>query len=377
MASEHLEKLRAYAQHWRAGQDYLLWGAGSFGKSFYEKFKDDINICGCIDSDPAKAGTHAGGLHVITASEFLATPASMPIIITSGFYDDIKPQLEKLGLREDYDFTSGTTFTAVFRLYNNSKISCSSFRVSITPRCTLQCRDCNMQMPRFTDKMHFALPELQEEVDSYFRWVDEVHQLALLGGEPFLHPELETLLDYIGRNYRERIAALEVMTNGTILPSERFWKLCSEHKISLQISDYSCVLPHLRAKVEAFKLKADQQHVPYRVLKYDNWLDFGLKEPLNESEQELQNKFQQCNHNWRSVYKNRYYYCHLEVSALRAGLYPMHEGDSFDLQQDVAAGREEFIAYELKRSPLSFLSYCSVCNGCGSINNKFVPAARQ
>ena len=176
---------------------------------------------------------------MLSPEELLAR--KQPLIITSRFYHEIKPELVRRGLREDTDFTYEQKFEEAFRWSSEGRIVCRELDLSVTPRCTLQCWDCNMQMRRFSEKRDFPIRETMREVDRYFRWVDYVQFVGILGGEPFLHPRLNELLAYISEHYRGRMTYLEVLTNGTVMPDALFWELCAQHNISIQLSDYSAV----------------------------------------------------------------------------------------------------------------------------------------
>ena len=362
-----------YAAHWDGGKDYILYGAGNLGKAFFDNFKSRIRIAGFSDSDGKKIGTMFCGKRVERVEYFKDTR----IIVTSRFYGEIKAALLARGLREDIDFTPERKFEAVFEFYANNRLVFREFDICITTRCTLNCAQCNMQISRFQEKADFPLADIRQEVDLYFQWVDQVEYLGVLGGEPFLHPELCDILRYIAERYRGRIGRLEVLTNGTCEPSERFWDLCQRYRISIQLSDYSAGMPALSGKVKRLAAQAKAHGTPCYVLKYDSWLDFELGVDLHEGTGQLRQKFSCCNNPWRSVYHGKYYYCHLQTSAYRAGLTDVRDSDVFDLSHCAEQKKIELLEFDLGKNDEGYLSFCRFCRGCSDVNDRYVPPAVQ
>lgn len=362
-----------YAKMWNDKHQYILYGAGNLGREFFDKFSDKINIIGFCDSDKTKIGETFCGKVVNGLEDF----EDCKIIVTSRYYAEIKEMLLLKGLEEDVDFTYEQQFEAVFSFYKYHKLVFREFDISITSHCTLNCEYCNMQMHKFSPKKFFPMDDIKQEVDIYFKWVDYVQYLGIMGGEPFLHPQLCDILRYIAENYRERMAKLEVLTNGTCTPTEKFWELCEEYNISIQLSDYSSGLPDLREKVDKLIGQTGQRHIPCNVLRYDNWLDFGLGQDLNEDEEQLKRKFASCNNFWRSVYQDKYYYCHLQTSAYRAGITDVVKEDVFDLLDYSDTRKIELLEYDLKRNDKGYLSFCRSCRGCSAVNDKYVVPAVQ
>lgn len=362
-----------YAKIWNDKRDYVLYGAGNLGKEFFDKFSEKINIVGFCDSDQEKIGTIFCGREVHVLDQY----KKCKIIVTSRYYGEIKKMLSANGLQENIDFTLEQLFECVFSFYMYHKLVFREFDISITSYCTLSCEYCNMQMRKFYSKEFFQIEAIKREVDIYFQWVDDVQYLGVLGGEPFLHPQLCEILRYIAANYRKRIRTLEVLTNGTCMPTEEFWELCKEYNISIQLSDYSKGLPVIKRKIEKFTEEIEKRHITCNVIRYDNWLDFGLNEDLNESEEQLEAKFSACNNPWRSVYQDKFYYCHLQTSAYRAGITDVDEEDFFDLSNYSEGRKVELLEFNLRKNERGYLSFCRVCRGCSDVNDKYVAPAIQ
>ncbi len=62
--------------------------------------------------------------------------------------------------------------------------------------------------------------------------VDYCGEFVLIGGEPLLYKELPEVVEYIGNNYRDKIATFSITTNGTILPSAKLRSVCRENNVT-------------------------------------------------------------------------------------------------------------------------------------------------
>lgn len=365
-----------YYENWGDEKKYILYGAGNLGEEFFEKFHNDIEIEVYTDSDANKWDSKVKGLDVIEPS--IAIKKGLQIIITSRFYFEIKTKLEEFGLVEDVDFTKEQKFESIFRFYKEGILYFRELDISITPACTLKCKDCNMQMLKYKDKRHYEVSKLKKDIDDYFEWVDHVQFVGILGGEPFLHPQLLEYLKYIVENYRSRMTILEVLTNGTIMPDEKMWKYFRDNNISIQLSDYSVGVPSIKNRICEFLNKAISEGVKVNILNYESWLDFGYNTSIDDSDEIAIERFKYCNNPWRSVDDGRFYYCNLQRSAYKAGLANVDASDYFSLENYSTGSKVYLLEYDLKCVTNGSLSMCKNCYGCSDVNKHYVnPAVQQ
>lgn len=119
--------------------------------------------------------------------------------------------------------------------------------MSLDNICNLQCRMCDS---KFSSKLqlrdkYFNLPihkKLEPSFEKLNVDLSKLQKVKLLGGEPFMSPNLEKFLDYIIERTDPRNLWLEVVTNGTTIPSDsvieklnRFWKL----ELNVSLDSYS------------------------------------------------------------------------------------------------------------------------------------------
>ena len=118
------------------------------------------------------------------------------------------------------------------------KLSQIRFEVHLAEHCNLNCYACN----NFSS---IAKPELvdPEEFKRDFERMGEIfankcERIYLLGGEPLLHTEINTLMEIARKNFPE--GDISVFTNGLLLMkmADSFWQTCRDNNIGIIISAY-------------------------------------------------------------------------------------------------------------------------------------------
>lgn len=59
--------------------------------------------------------------------------------------------------------------------------------MTITTKCTLNCRHCNLFIPYHKEHIHFSFEEMKKTIDLFFERIDFVTYFGLIGGD-FLKP---------------------------------------------------------------------------------------------------------------------------------------------------------------------------------------------
>lgn len=374
------EHFQAFARQWPKDAPYYMWGTSNTALKICALFENQLNIIGYVDNNPQKWDTQFQGRPVLSPDEFYARRGHTPCIVASLAFGEISYELERKGLAEYVDFCSGWYFAGIHRYLDVHQIYLFRVDLSITAYCNLRCRHCNMLMPYYQQRCHYALEDILADVDAYFRWVDHVDQFNILGGEPFLHPDIEKITEEIAMRYRSKINDLAFFSNGTILPDEQLLNLMEQYRIRVDIGDYRNGVPSLRPKVDRFVETLESRGINYSLPPSETWLDFNHtpEDRSDWSTEQLISVRKRCREPFRGIHDKKLYFCHLNASAALAGLYPEEPGDSFQLSRPVSAqGKEELLAFDLFCLPKRYVSYCRHCGGCGPANEQIVPAAEQ
>lgn len=368
-----------FYEEWNEQGEYYIWGAALVGQSFLKKFNDKLNIVGYIDSDITKQGKQIGKYIIHTPDVLKGEKKRVKVIIASYFYREILTQLEEMGYVENVDACDSRMFTEIFYMYKYHKLFLHRTDISITTKCSLNCAKCNMWTPYYKDAQHKSFDVLKADFAAYFQWVDNVSRLYLLGGEALLHPELNDIVLYLMKNYKDKIERLEIFTNATIIPSDELLGICKEYHIAFFVSDYT---PNNTGLVKRFNdviSKLNKYEIEYVIDRYDTWLDFG--DPLvtnkQDNEHELSDFFDRCHMIWRGLQDKKYYFCHSDCSAKRAGIIDDNINDYFDLNNYSEKRKIELLEFDLGYNQRGYLELCNRCNGSYGLNNTYTEVAIQ
>ena len=355
---------------------FYIWGTANIAKNLIARCGKEINIIGAVDSNTAYQGQHICGL-IIEDPEILDPKSGYIVLVTTSAINEIKPQLIRKGFEENINFFDYFVFTQIYQLYKHDKLYSRRLDIALTERCTLKCRKCNMFMPYFKNPGDLDKANVFKQIDQYFSMVEYLESFNLLGGEPFLYTPLAEIIAYTAQKYRDNIEHFKIFTNGMLLPGEELLKLFHKYSVEIQISDYTEVVPYQK-RMQELKDMLEKANVSYYVLKSSLWGDFGFPENCNSiSDTQLIPFFDNCRASFRGLYKDRVYFCHLETSAIRAGLYEDNPNDYFDLGKDIKNKKKSFLEFDQGYSQDGAVSFCRLCRGCDTVNSLTVNAAEQ
>ena len=106
------------------------------------------------------------------------------------------------------------------------------------------------------------------DIDHIFTLFDTIKWFQFVGGEVFLHPELDKVLAHT-LQYRKQFEQIVFMTNGTLLPNPEVMDIMKQNPLlfQVQISDYG-VLSRKREELEKLLFK---NGVNYTCLLYTSY----------------------------------------------------------------------------------------------------------
>ena len=299
-------------------------------------------------------------LKLIHIDDFVPTPNEKVIITT-----DVYKQLYKTYLEENnIQYTWYKNIVSIWPYKYENKVHIFQTDVLVTERCTLACSHCNMFMPHFEAPTHRDFKTIINDIDSFFNMVDYVSIFHLVGGEPFLYPNIEDVVRHIVTNYMDKMDKLIITTNGTIKPKDSMLELLKINDVILSVSDYTDKLENIKTKVlkvlETYKTKNINHYVRNEI----EWYDFGdLRIKGGRTTEQLINHFDSCTAPFRGLNDGKFYYCHLNTSAVRTNLFPLNDNDYLKID-DVS--KEDLIKFDLGYTNLGYITFCDNCNGCNT-----------
>lgn len=369
------------SKDWKDVQDLIIYGFGKVAHDNIRLFKNNFRIVYIVDSDPKKCGCEYEGIQVKHVDKVKNELNRYKIVIMTANRNAqlVGDELEKLGLENGKDFCSMEQFlTEWFWIYKN-RVCLMEVHSTITSRCTLKCRHCNMFMPFYKEHVDYTAEEILRDLDLLFRHVDYIAAYKLLGGEPLINRQLPQMLCMIGEKYGDRIGSIGIITNGTIVPGKELIDAAKKFDVKFDFSDYTDVVDYkdkFNKAVETVK----QAGLRYTVNRSLRWCDFGF--PVNNRcypFEELRQHMMSCGPIFHGLNDGKYYYCHVAWSADKAKLLSTVPDDYIDLTELENSDKAKELILEHSSGNLAkgFVKLCKVCGGCGNDNTEFVRAAEQ
>lgn len=370
-------------QYWKELKDIILFGFGRQGKKMYTTLNRDFNIVAIVDNSPKKQGMVVDGHTILSFDEAKELLHQYKVIVTTSqyYYQDIRKQLSEAGLLENIDYVMYQQFVTEWYYKYRNKINVLKTDISLTTLCTLNCENCMQFLPYWKKdrRKENTMEKLKEDLEIYFQSVDYVLDFDIVGGEPFLFSKIDEFIEYVGANYRDRVGYIGFITNGMIVPKESTLKLLKKYSMDVSISDYSGEIEY-RHRIEEIVSKLEEYGIDYMWNKNIDWFDFGFPKDKYHYEGEAAVAHMQCCNSIEHILDDKkLFYCGLEWSAQKGGLFPIEEKAYIDLEKTAngMVDKKEILEMIMANIEGGCLEFCKVCGGFGIDNNNRVETAKQ
>lgn len=263
----------------------------------------------------------------------------------------------------------------------DNKFSMVRCGIIITYRCNLKCKLCTAYSPYYDIPPHFPYEKLEKSIDSFFKIVTYTGKFTVTGGEPLLHKDLPKIIAYI-LNFAEQFGELEIITNGTMIPSEEL--LCvirSNSKIKFLVDDYG----EISTNVKNIRNIFNENKINY-VIRGNNindaycggWIDYGDFSKKLFTKEAVEELFSRCispqKMNFCFAIKNgEIHPCGASSRCMELNIIPKNEEEYIDLF-------DESLTIEEQRNKIkgiqntNSLTACAYCNGFCEDSPRFPPA---
>ena len=238
---------------------------------------------------------------------------------------------------------------------NPDKVYLYSLDAVVTERCSLKCKSCSNLMQYYAHPQNVDIEELKQSIDSMLDKVDQIYDLRILGGEPFMNAEFVKIVDA----YKEesKISRISIYSNATIFPKEDILEHLKHPKVWMIMSDYG----ELSGKLEEWKRWCTENAVYNMISKMDLWQDCGKLERHDYCKEELWDIYGNCEcRNIPTLIGNKLYNCPYAAHAANLGAMERREMERDFLLVDEKVTSEEIDDFLYNRD---YLEACRYCNG--------------
>lgn len=379
----------------------IIWGGGLYGEIAYRVIADMWNgkIEAVIDNKFARAPWYADDL---IRSEKLREYSHADILIcAANAFETIYEEIVLLG-DDIRAFGLKNILTEYKNYYENSNLSVQSpylygdidfdeiclryqyyagedngYRdkiylpycvLCITTKCSLRCKNCAAFITRYKPQKDYSMEYIRRNFGLILEAVDGIQELELMGGEPFLHSEFDVILQWCIE--QEKIHAVKIVTNGTIMPKESTWQIMKHNKVKLVIDNYG----KLSRVFDAMVLRARESGVRYEEQNLQKWYQLEPLVEKNISEEGLKKIYHDCNfRTCIGMTNGRFYHCNVAGHMNTVGLLTDQQSDYVELE------RREWDMEKLRDAirELLAIEYLKACDYCGYSENIDIPVAEQ
>jgi len=200
--------------------------------------------------------------------------------------------------------------------------------IVVTTKCSLKCKDCASLIPYYNSAYNISLEDAKKTIDRLFDTVDRVRMFGIIGGETFLYPKLDEVIEYILNT--KKVDSIRIFTNATMSKvNKKILRAIYNKKVHISISNYN-----LKNTYKLYNFfKAHQIKVVMD--RPMTWRDRGGVEPRNRTSEELKDQFHNCYmKTCKSILNGRLYFCPRSGHGHDLGLIDTPEDDYVDLHKN-------------------------------------------
>ena len=355
----------------KTGRHIVIVGAGVQGEVILRLLEAQGIQPACFgDNDKAKQGQPYYGYSVLSLEDIsFFYPNAIIIIAAVWHYPEIHKMLLDAGyvdLYKDTDLletielnslTPDKRRAVAWKLAEHGYLDKSTFylprlNLVLTTRCTLKCDRCSSLMPEYTQPKDIETFILLRSMQRLFDNVDYIGRMEVLGGEPFLHPQWDMVVETLAKS--DKVFQIDIVTNGTIVPPDAMLNRIKYPHVRLSVNNYG----RLSSKYESLIVKCKQLGINCLAHKHWKWAELGDFRFRCKTVEQLTNLFKACSNSaCTEIIDGKMYRCSRSSHGATLGIVPYTENDYVDLlSQPTREGLIEFF-----KKP--FVTACNYCDG--------------
>jgi sulfatase maturation enzyme AslB (radical SAM superfamily) len=232
------------------------------------------------------------------------------------------------------------------------KLTVQSIDLIVTERCSMKCRDCSNLMQYYEKPENADLNEMLTTIDQISERMDEIYEVRVIGGEPFMNKEWHLVVEKL--NQQPKVKKVSIFTNATIVPREHQWASLQHEKVRLFVTDYDSLSRNIRPLVE----ELNKRGIAYVNEKANDWTDCASLEKHNRTVRENEELFDKCcAKNLATLADGRLYRCPFAANADKLSAVPDYPQDYVKVGESTREGISRFLRGK------TYIEACDHCNG--------------
>ena len=373
--------MNSYNDLLKKDRNIIIFGAGIIGRFTLSICKEKgIDVVAFCDNVLGNSNGFIDDVPIFTLAHIKKTHKNMTFIIASSAIDSMVVQLEEnkidnwipiivlfkekeiLKLKFPDNVRVEAAWYTQKYFINKERLFLNSVDVMVTEKCSLRCKECANLMQYYKDPQNFSFEEIRQSLKRLFDMCEEIYEVRLLGGEPFMAPNMKDIIHYL--NQCTKVKRICIYTNATILPQNDLLEEIQEGKKTwFSISNYDDLSYKLREMIKRLSI----YQIPFEVKNIDYWTRCSSFNKHNRSEKNLKKVYMECcARHITTLLKGKLYPCPFIANGINLHSLPLNDNNYVDIMR----GGINEVKNEINGKLLnpSYFSLCDYCNGRPYLN---------
>lgn len=135
------------------------------------------------------------------------------------------------------------------RSKNENPLHMFSITLIINQRCSLKCKCCTSYMNEYPIERRIDIPfdRICDDIDKFFDAMDSVGTVTVMGGEPFMHPQLSGIIQKLLT--KNNFGLISIATSGTYPIKMEQLKGLNDKRVNVSFSNYEHAITENQRKM--------------------------------------------------------------------------------------------------------------------------------
>lgn len=245
----------------------------------------------------------------------------------------------------------------------------------INQKCSLKCKCCTSYMNQYPleDRKNFPLERICDDIDKFFDAMDSLGTVTLMGGEPFMHPDISAIVKKLLT--KKNFGLVSIATSGTYPIKPEQLEGLDDERVNISFSNYEQSLQENQIKMMYKNIEMIKNTgISYTVgVTLPEWLIPSTLYDLGDSEETMIKKKKGCVQPPRclQVKNGKLHPCDFGTAVYSLGIAD-YEMDYVDIENSTSTA-------ELKEKIRAYIDqpYYRTCGHCSFGNGTTSKAAEQ
>lgn len=240
-----------------------------------------------------------------------------------------------------------------------------SITLVINQKCSLKCKCCTSYMNEYPIDKRINVPteRILDDIDKFFEAMDSIGTVTVMGGEPFMHPDLSMIIKKL--TSKNNFGLISIATSGTWPIRAEQLKGLQDKRINVSFSNYEQSISENQKKVMYENINLLKEHgIAYTVGIYlPEWQIPSTLYDLGESEEVMIQKKTNCAPPGRcmQVKNGKLHPCDFGTAVYSLGIAD-YETDYVDIEH--SKGPEDLRAKIFAYIDQPYYRVCGHCQTC-------------